>query len=409
MQRVYLDNAATTKIDDRVIEAMTKALKENYGNPSSIYLEARETKKVLDNARKQVGDLIKARPEEIVFTAGGSEADNMALIGIARAYAQKGKHIITSKVEHHAILHTCEYLEKNGYEVTYLPVDEYGMVSVQSVKDAIRPDTILVSIMYANNEVGTIMPIGGIGAITKEKGVLLHTDAVQAIGHVDIDVVRDNIDLLSLTAHKIHGPKGIGALYIRRGVKMASLIHGGGQERGLRAGTENVPGAVALGLACELAGVDFKKNNAYMTLLRDRLIAGIMDAIPFVKLNGHPTKRLSNNVNISIKFIEGEGMLLRLDMKGICASSGSACTSGSLDPSHVLLAMGLDHATAHGSLRLSLSHENTGEEVDYLLKVLPEIVEFLRNMSPIYNEQVVNCARPQVKGCSGCKVIEKGE
>ena len=402
MQRVYLDNAATTKVDQRVIDAMSKSLAEDFGNPSSIYAEARQAKKALEGARAQVAALIKASPEEIIFTGGGSESDNLALIGVARAYSRKGKHIITSKVEHHAVLHTCEYLEKEGFEVTYLPVDEDGLVAPAAVKAAIRPETILISIMYANNEVGTIMPLDEIGAIAKEHGVLMHTDAVQAAGQVDIDVKRDNIDLLSLTAHKIHGPKGTGALYIRKGVRVAPLILGGGQERGLRAGTENVPGAVGLGKACEIAMTEFEKNNKYMSGLRDKLIAGIEERIPFVKLNGHREKRLSNNVNMSMKFIEGEGMLLRLDMVGISASSGSACTSGSLDPSHVLLAMGLDHATAHGSLRLTLSSESTEQEIDYVLEKLPGIVETLRNMSPIYNAEPGVCGRPEVKGCAGC-------
>lgn len=291
MERIYLDNAATTKIDKRVIDAMVKALAEDFGNPSSIYAEARTAKKALENARAQVADLIGANPDEIIFTGGGSEADNMAIIGAANAYSRKGKHIITSKVEHHAVLHTCEYLQKQGYEVTYLPVDEDGLVSPDDVKKAIRPDTILITIMYANNEVGTIMPIKEIGAIAREKGIIMHTDAVQAAGHVDMDVVRDNIDLLSLTAHKIHGPKGTGALYIKKGVRIAPIIHGGGQERGLRAGTENVPGAVGLGMACLLAREEFEQNNRHMTILRDKLIEGIFEKIPHVKLNGHRQKK----------------------------------------------------------------------------------------------------------------------
>ena len=408
MERIYLDNAATTKIDKRVLEAMNKSLAEDFGNPSSIYSEARSAKKVLENARMQVAGLIGAKTEEIIFTGGGSEADNLAIIGAANAYAKKGKHIITSKVEHHAVLHTCEYLQKQGYEVTYLPVDEDGIVSADAVRAAIRPDTVLISIMYANNEVGSIMPIREIGAIAREKGVLMHTDAVQAAGHVDIDVERDNVDLLSLTAHKIHGPKGTGALYIKKGVRVMPMIYGGGQERGLRAGTENVPGAVGFGMACFIAKEEFEKNNEHMTVLRDKLIDGIFEKIPHVKLNGHRQKRLSNNANISMKFIEGEGMLLRLDMAGIAASSGSACTSGSLDPSHVLLAMGLDHATAHGSLRLSLSNETTEEEIDRVLEVLPGIVDVLRSMSPIYNAELGGCQRPEIKGCAGCSPKEAG-
>lgn len=402
MERIYLDNAATTKIDKRVLDIMNKVLAEDFGNPSSIYAEARTAKKVLEEARSQVSALVGAQPEEIIFTGGGSEADNLAIIGVAGAYVRKGKHIITSKVEHHAVLHTCEYLQKHGYEVTYLPVDEEGMVSPESVKKALRPDTILISIMYANNEVGTVMPIREIGAIARENGVLMHTDAVQAAGHVDIDVERDNIDLLSLTAHKIHGPKGTGALYVKKGIRVMPMIYGGGQERGLRAGTENVPGAAGFGMACHIAKEEFDKNNKHMASLRDKLIDGITERIPHVKLNGHREKRLSNNVNMSMKFIEGEGMLLRLDMAGISASSGSACTSGSLDPSHVLLAMGLDHATAHGSLRLSLSNETTEKEIDKVLEVLPGIVETLRSMSPIYNAELAGCQRPEIKGCTGC-------
>lgn len=384
MDRVYLDNAATTKVDEEVVAVMKQAMLEDFGNPSSVYLEARNARKILETARTQVADLLKASPDEIIFTSGGSEADNLAIRGIAEALSSKGKHIITSKVEHHAVLHTCEYLEKNGYEVTYLPVDEDGLVSPGDVEKAIRPDTILITIMYANNEVGTIMPIREIGAIARAHKVIMHTDAVQAIGQVEIDVEKDNIDMLSLTAHKIYGPKGSGALYVKKGVKIKPLIYGGSQERNLRAGTENVPGFVGLGKACELAMENFGYNNEKMTKLRDKLIDGIMEYIPSCKLNGHRTKRLSNNVNVSIKFIEGEGMLLRLDMAGIACSSGSACTSGSLDPSHVLLAMGLDHATAHGSLRLSLSHETTEDNINYVLAKLPEIVKGLREMSPIY-------------------------
>ena len=389
MQRVYLDNAATTKIDLRVADVMFKILTEGFGNPSSIYAEAHQARKLLENARTQVAGLINADPTEIIFTGGGSEADNLALIGVAKTYTRKGKHIITSRVEHHAVLHTCEYLEKQGFQVTYLPVDEDGLVSPDDVREAIQSDTILISIMYANNEVGSIMPIAEIGTIARANGVFLHTDAVQAAGQVDIDVKKDQIDLLSLTAHKLHGPKGIGALYVRKGVHVAPMILGGGQERGLRAGTENVAGAVGLGIACNLARMEFIPNNEKMMNLRDRLIEGIEKNIPYVKLNGHRQKRLSNNVNMSINFIEGEGILLRLDMAGVAASSGSACTSGSLEPSHVLLAMGLDHATAHGSLRLTLSHETSKKEIDYVLGKLPDIVKVLRSMSPIYNAREV--------------------
>ncbi len=388
MKRVYLDNAATTRMDGQVIESMRDALSNAFGNPSSVYKEAREAKELLEQARGQVAALFKAQPEEIIFTGGGTEADNLAICGVAESYAKKGKHIITSKVEHHAVLHTCEYLAKKGYEVTYLPVDEYGKVSPADVEAAIRPDTILITIMYANNEIGTIMPVAEIGAVAKKHKVLFHTDAVQASGQVDIDVTRDNIDLLSMTGHKIYGPKGVGALYARRGVRLTPRIHGGGQEKNLRAGTENVPGIVGLGKACELAAANLVKNTAYLVPLRDKLIAGMLK-IPHTRLNGHPTDRLGNNTNVSVRFIEGEGLLLMLDMAGIAASSGSACTSGSLDPSHVLLAIGLDHETAHGSLRLSLSHETTEDEIDYVLEKLPGIVERLRAMSPIYNAQSV--------------------
>ncbi len=389
MKRVYMDNAATTKLDGQVVQVMSDALKDTFGNPSSVYEEARAAKKLLDKARAQVAALFKATPEEIIFTGGGTEADNLALCGIAESYASKGKHIITSKIEHHAILHTCEYLSKKGYEITYLPVDEYGRVSPADVAAAIRPDTILISIMYANNEIGTVMPIAEIGAVARKNKVLFHTDAVQAAGHVEIDVTRDNIDLLSMTGHKIHGPKGVGALYVKKGVRLQPILHGGGQERNLRAGTENVPGIVGLGLACELAEANRETNNEHMQILRDKLIDGLLK-IPHTRLNGHPQERLANNANVSIRFIEGEGLLLLLDMAGIAASSGSACTSGSLDPSHVLLAIGLDHETAHGSLRLSLSHETSEADVDYVLEKLPGIVERLRAMSPIYNAGAEN-------------------
>lgn len=380
MKRVYLDNAATTKIDKEVAEVMQKAMLEDFGNPSSVYLEARNARKIVEKARMQVADLIKAKPEEIIFTSGGSEADNLAIHGVAEMLSAKGRHIITSQVEHHAVLHTCEYLQKQGHEVTYLPVDKYGMVSPDDVKKAIRPDTILISIMYANNEVGTIMPIRQIGAIAKEHNIIMHTDAVQALGQVAIDVEKDNIDMLSLTAHKIHGPKGIGALYIKKGVIITPLIYGGSQERNLRAGTENVLGIVALGKACELAKANFSEHNEKMIFLRDKLIQGLMTKIPNCKLNGHNKERLSNNVNVSIDFVQGEAMLLRLDMAGIACSSGSACTSGSLEASHVLLAMGLKEDMAQGALRLSLSHETTKEEIDYVLEKLPEIVESLREV-----------------------------
>lgn len=386
MQKVYLDNAATTKVRDEVVEAMLPYFTEYFGNPSSLHLFAREAGKGLDTARAQVAKALNAKPEEIIFTGGGSESDNMALRGIPEAYKKKGKHVITSAVEHHAVLHTLEAMEKEGrVEVTYLPVDEYGMVTAEQVEKAIRSDTVLVSIMFANNEVGTIMPIEQIGETCKKHGVLFHTDAVQAVGHVPVDVEKMHIDLLSLSGHKFHGPKGVGALYVRKGVRIPALILGGAQERRKRAGTENVPGIVGMGKAIELATAELEDNAAKMKVLRDRLIFGIPARIPDVKLNGHPTERLPNNVNFSIRFIEGESILLMLDLNGIAASSGSACTSGSLDPSHVLLAMGLPHEVAHGSLRLTLSEFTTPEEIDYVLDTLPPIVEKLRAMSPLYH------------------------
>lgn len=386
MQKVYLDNAATTKVRDEVVEAMLPYFTEYFGNPSSLHLFAREAGKGLDTARAQVAKALNAKPEEIIFTGGGSESDNMVLRGIPEAYKKKGKHVITSAVEHHAVLHTLEAMEKEGrVEVTYLPVDEYGTVTAEQVEKAIRPDTVLVSIMFANNEVGTIMPIEQIGETCKKYGVLFHTDAVQAVGHVPVDVEKMHIDLLSLSGHKFHGPKGVGALYVRKGVRIPALILGGAQERRKRAGTENVPGIVGMGKAIELATAELEDNAAKMKVLRDRLIFGIPARIPDVKLNGHPTERLPNNVNFSIRFIEGESILLMLDLNGIAASSGSACTSGSLDPSHVLLAMGLPHEVAHGSLRLTLSEFTTPEEIDYVLDTLPPIVEKLRAMSPLYH------------------------
>lgn len=381
---IYFDNAATTPIRPEVYDAMRPYIESCYGNPSSVYKLARESKKAIDLARKQVADAINADSGEIFFTGCGSESDNWAIKGVALALKDKGKHIITTNIEHHAILHTCEFLEENGYEVTYLPVDEYGMVSADDIKKAIRPDTILVSVMTANNEIGTIEPIKEIGAVCREKGVYFHTDAVQAVGHIKIDVKEMNIDLLSLSGHKIGAPKGIGALYIRKGVKIKNLIHGGQQEKGRRAGTENVIGIVALGKACELAVSEMEKTTEKLVYLRDKIIKNILGSIDYSRLNGHPSERLPGNINISFEFIEGESMLLLLDAKGICASSGSACTSGSLDPSHVLLAIGLPHEKAHGSLRISLGYQNTEEEVDKLLEVLPPIVQRLREMSPLY-------------------------
>ena len=385
MKRVYMDNAATTALRRDVLDAMMPYLTDIYGNPSSLHYFGQEAHKAVENARHQVASALNAEDNEIVFTGCGTEADNMALKGIAEKYQSKGKHIITSSVEHHAILHTCEYLEKHGFEVTYLPVDEYGMVKAEQVRDAIRSDTILVSIMFANNEVGTIMPIKEIGAVCREKGVFFHTDAVQAVGHLAIDVKAMNIDLLSLSAHKLHGPKGVGALYIRKGIVVPSLLHGGAQERRRRAGTENVAGIVGLGKAIEIACSDIEGTAKRMCYLRDKLINGIEASIPEVKLNGHRTERLPGNVNFSIKYIEGESILLMLDINGIAASSGSACTSGSLDPSHVLLAMGMPHETAHGSLRLTLGDDTTEDDIDYVLEVLPEIVVKLRKMSPLYH------------------------
>ena len=387
MQRVYLDNAATTKVLPSIAEVMCKTMVENYGNPSSIYKLGQQAKEIIDTAREQVAELINASPKEIIFTGGGSEGDTMLLMGVAHANAKKGKHIITTAVEHHAILHTCNALEKEGYSVTYLPVDEFGKVDPATVEAAITPETILISVMYANNEIGTIMPIREIGAIARKYGVLFHTDAVQAAGHIPIDVKTDNIDLLTLTAHKFHGPKGTGAVYVKQGVKIGRLVYGGGQEKGLRAGTENTAGILGLGLAALHAKENMGKNSERITLLRDKLIAGINEKISEVRLNGHPNDRLPNNVNFSIRYIEGEGLLLLLDMAGIAASSGSACTSGSLDPSHVLLAIGLPHEIAHGSLRLTLSEFTTEEEIDYLLEKLPPIVERLRQMSPLYSEK----------------------
>ena len=381
---IYFDNAATTPIRPEVYDAMRPYIESCYGNPSSVYKLARESKKAIDLARKQVADAINADSGEIFFTGCGSESDNWAIKGVALALKDKGKHIITTNIEHHAILHTCEFLEENGYEVTYIPVDEYGMVSADDIKKAIRPDTILVSVMTANNEIGTIEPIKEIGAVCREKGVYFHTDAVQAVGHIKIDVKEMNIDLLSLSGHKIGAPKGIGALYIRKGVKIKNLIHGGQQEKGKRAGTENVIGIAALGKAIELAVSEMEDTTERLKYLRDKIINGVLKNIEYSRLNGHPEERLPGNVNISFEFIEGESMLLMLDAKGICASSGSACTSGSLDPSHVLLAIGLPHEKAHGSLRISLGYQNTEEEVDKLLEVVTPIVQRLREMSPLY-------------------------
>lgn len=389
-KRIYVDNAATTKVAPEVVEAMLPYFTENFGNPSSIYAEGREAKKAIERAREQVAKAIGADPKEIYFTGSGSEADNWALRSTAKALKSKGNHIITSSVEHHAVLHTCQDLEKQGYEVTYLPVDKYGMVSPEDVKAAIKDTTIMISIMTANNEIGTIMPIAEIGEIAKSAGIVFHTDAVQAVGNVHIDVNEMNIDMLSLTGHKFHGPKGSGALFVRNGVRLISFITGGAQERMRRAGTENVPGIVGLGKAIEMATANINQKQKKLTALRDAYIKKVLETIPYSHLNGHPTKRLPGNANISFEFIEGEGMLLSLDIKGISASSGSACTSGSLDPSHVLLAIGLKHEEAHGSLRVSFGEDNTMEDVNYIADSLKEIVERLRMMSPLYEEMLKN-------------------
>ena len=383
---VYLDNAATTKVDHEVFEAMRPYFEEVYGNASSMYSFAGKARKAVDDAREVIADYLGAKAREIYFTASGSESDNWALKAVAYANKEKGKHIITSKIEHHAILHTCEYMEKNGFEVTYLDVDEHGLVSIDKLKQAIREDTILISIMFANNEIGTIEPIKEIGAVAHEHGIVFHTDAVQAYGHVPINVDEMNIDLLSASGHKINGPKGIGILYIRDSVKIGAFVHGGAQERGRRAGTHNTPGIVGFAKATELAVQNMEKRASHERELRDYLIDRVLKEIPYSRLNGHPTKRLSNNANFCFRFIEGESLLIMLDQKGICGSSGSACTSGSLDPSHVLLAIGLPHEIAHGSLRLTLSEETTKEDIDYTVDELKQIVDRLRNMSPLYED-----------------------
>ncbi|MDE6956563.1 MAG: cysteine desulfurase NifS [Lachnospiraceae bacterium] len=385
---LYLDNAATTKTAPEVLEAMIPYFTEWYGNPSSVYGFAAKNKDAITRQRETIAKALGANANEIYFTAGGSEADNWALKATAEAYKDKGKHIITTKIEHHAILHTGEYLEKKGFEITYLEVDENGMVRLEDLKAAIRPDTILISVMYANNEIGTIEPIKEIGSIAKEHGILFHTDAVQAFGQVPINVDECNIDMLSASGHKLNGPKGIGFLYIRKGVKIRSFVHGGAQERRRRAGTENVPGIIGLGTAVERAVRTMEERTKKEIELRDYLIGRVLEEIPYTKLNGDPKKRLPNNANFSFQFVEGESLLIMLDMKGICASSGSACTSGSLDPSHVLLAIGLPHEIAHGSLRITLNEEFEKEDMDYVVDTLKEIVANLRNMSPLYEDFV---------------------
>ena len=383
---IYLDNAATTKTAPEVVEAMLPYFTEHFGNPSSVYSFAAGNKEAITRQREMIAEALGAKSNEIYFTAGGSESDNWALKATADAYKAKGNHIITTKIEHHAILHTGEYLEQQGFEVTYLDVDENGVVKLEDLKAAIRPTTILISVMFANNEIGTIEPIKEIGQIAKEHGILFHTDAVQAFGQVPINVDEYHIDMLSASGHKLNGPKGIGFLYIRKGVKIRSFVHGGGQERKRRAGTENVPGIIGMGMATKRAIDSLKERTEKEVELRDYLIGRVLEEIPYTKLNGHPEKRLPNNANFSFRFIEGESLLIMLDMKGICASSGSACTSGSLDPSHVLLAIGLPHEIAHGSLRLTLSEETTKEEIDYVVECLKEIVTNLRNMSPLYED-----------------------
>lgn len=385
-QVIYLDNAATTKTRPEVVEEMLPYFTENFGNPSSVYEFSKPCRQAMLKARENIAQALGSKTNEIYFTSGGTESDNWAIKAVAEAYQQKGRHIITSKIEHHAVLHTCEYLEKRGFEVTYLDVDEYGTVKLEELKNAIRSDTILISIMFANNEIGTIQPIKEIGKIAKENGIIFHTDAVQAFGHVPFSVDDYNIDMLSASAHKINGPKGCGFLYIRTGIKARSFMHGGAQERKRRGGTENVPGIAGLGKAVEMAMATMEERAQKETELRDYMIERIMKEVPYTRVNGHLEKRLPNNINVAFQFIEGESLLIMLDMEGICASSGSACTSGSLDPSHVLLAIGLPHEIAHGSLRLTLSEENTKEEIDFTVEKIKKIVDKLRSMSPLYED-----------------------
>lgn len=382
--KYYFDNAATTPVREEILQEILPYFREYYGNASSIYSIAKESKKALEAARAKVAVAIGATPDEIYFTAGGSESDNMALRGVVNASKKEKKHIITTKIEHHAILHTAEFLETKGVDVTYLNVDEFGKISLEELENAIRPETVLISVMFANNEIGTIQPIAEIGEIAKKHGVLFHTDAVQAVGHVPIDVEKLQVDLLSMSGHKLGAPKGIGAIYIRKGTRISPLIFGGAQEKKLRAGTENIAGIVGLGKAAELAVAEMEETTKKLTALRDKLIHGILESIPDSRLNGHPTDRLPGNCNISFSYIEGESLLLLLDALGIAASSGSACTSGSLDPSHVLMAIGLPHEIAHGSLRLTIDRENTEEQVDFILEKLPGLVQRLRDMSPVY-------------------------
>lgn len=388
MKTIYLDNAATTRTSPAVVEAMLPYFSEHYGNPSAIYGLGQENKNAISEARGKIAAVLGAQDREIYFTAGGSEADNWALKAACEAYGTKGKHIITTRIEHHAILHTCEYLEQRGFDVTYVDVDEYGVVKMDELRAAIRPDTILISVMFANNEIGTLQPIGEIGALARERGILFHTDAVQAFGQVPIDVDALHIDMLSASGHKFHGPKGIGFLYIRQGVKIRSFLHGGAQERKRRAGTENVPGIIGMAKAAEIARETMAERAAQEQALRDHLIRRVLEEIPYSRLNGHPSDRLPNNASFCFRFIEGESLLILLEQHGICGSSGSACTSGSLDPSHVLLAIGLPHEIAHGSLRLTLSEETTLDEIDTTVDALKEIVARLRSMSPLYEDFV---------------------
>ncbi|HHY90757.1 MAG TPA: cysteine desulfurase NifS [Clostridiales bacterium] len=385
-KRIYLDYAATTPVKKEVLEEMLPYFCEKFGNPSTIYSYGREGKQALDLARDRIAKALGAKQDEIYFTSGGSESDNWAIKGIAFANRDKGNHIITTKIEHHAVLHACEALEKEGFEVTYLNVDQYGLIDLEELKNAITDKTILITIMFANNEIGTVQPIKEVGQIAREKKIYFHTDAVQAFGNVKINVEDLNIDLLSISAHKIYGPKGVGALYIRKGVKIAPFIHGGAQERRRRAGTENVPGIVGFGKAAELAVQNIDKHIEHQKRLRDKLIKGILDKIDYVRVNGHPEQTIPGTVNFAFEFIEGESLLLSLDMIGVCCSSGSACTSGSLDPSHVLMAIGLPHEIAHGSLRITIGDFTTEEDIDYVLEELPKIVDRLRKMSPLYEK-----------------------
>ena len=385
-RKLYMDYSATTPVKKEVLDEMLPYFSEMFGNPSSIYSFGREAKQAVDKARDKIAKVVGANPNEIFFTAGGSEADNWAIKGVAHANRDKGNHIITTKIEHHALIHTCEFLEKDGFDVTYLNVDEHGMINLEELEKAITERTILITIMFANNEIGTIQPIKEIGAIARKRGICFHTDAVQAFGNIKIDVNELNIDLMSMSAHKIYGPKGIGGLFIRKGTKIVSFIHGGAQEKRRRAGTENVPGIVGFGKAAELAAENINTHSSRLTVLRNKLIHGIMDKVPFVRLNGHPELRLPGNANFCFEYIEGESLLLSLDMLGISGSSGSACTSGSLDPSHVLMALGLPHEIAHGSLRLTVGDFTSEEDIDYILEELPKVVERLRKMSPLFEK-----------------------